>query len=183
VCDSTRGATSVDRPTTIPQSSDTNIINLVQQNRAAEEFKSEDATDTTKTIQSENDWSTAKIRWLNEAPNEYWFRHLVMEKVGIWLNEAPDERWVRFKVMKEIGIVNNDQLVVTGDLDLRNTKISSLPEDFHVRGYLDLRGCTRITSLNKVHVKRDLDLSGCPSLETLHQVRVGGNVYLKDCTA
>ena len=43
--------------------------------------------------------------------------------------------------------LTKDDLIVNGDLNLANSKITSLPEGLEIKGTLDLRNCTSLTSL------------------------------------
>jgi hypothetical protein len=71
-----------------------------------------------------------------------------------------------------------------GDLDLRNTPITSLPNNLKVGGYLSLRN-TKITSLpNNLKVGRDLYLTNTPiskkyTQEEIRQMIPGveGDIY------
>jgi hypothetical protein len=65
-----------------------------------------------------------------------------------------------------------------GDLDLGNTKITSLPDNLKVGGYLDL-GYTPITSLpGNLKVGGGLDLGDTPVNSLPDNLEVGGNLYL-----
>jgi hypothetical protein len=69
---------------------------------------------------------------------------------------------------------------VTGDLDLRNTKITSLPSGLEVGGYLGLSN-TPITSLpNDLKVGGNLGLSNTPITNLPNNLKVGGSLYLID---
>jgi len=53
------------------------------------------------------------------------------------------------------------KVVVSGNLDLSESPITSLPNNLHVEGYLDLRSCEQLTSLpDNLHVEGGLDLIG-----------------------
>ena len=68
---------------------------------------------------------------------------------------------------------------VKGDLDLRGTQITSLPDGLTVGGYLDLRG-TQITSLpDGLTVGGSLDLRGTQITSLPDGLTVGGYLYLQ----
>ena len=101
-----------------------------------------------------------------------------------WVNEAPEEeREVRQQVKDQIKI-DNDQLVVDGNLDLSNTNISSLPQGLHVNGVLNLTNCSNLRILPQdLHVRRSLILEDCTSLTTLPQgLHVKGSLALTNCS-
>lgn len=65
-----------------------------------------------------------------------------------------------------------------GSLDLYNIPIISLPDGLIVGGELDLRK-TKITTLpNNLKVKRDIDLSGIPIESLSNGLEVGGDLDL-----
>ena len=67
-----------------------------------------------------------------------------------------------------------------GDLDLEDTKITSLPDNLKVGGDLNLRGA-RITSLpENLIVGGWLDLYGTPITSLPDNLTVGGSLYLSD---
>jgi len=70
-------------------------------------------------------------------------------------------------------------LKVDGSLDLRRTKVTSLPKDLKVGGYLDLNG-TKVTSLPKdLKVGGGLYLSDTPIKSLPDGLEVGGNLDLR----
>jgi hypothetical protein len=91
---------------------------------------------------------------------------------------------VRYKLLNGMELTKED-LNVKGNLNLNNTKITSLPDNLHVGGYLDLQGLeivelpdnlhvggflilnnTKITSLpDNLYVKRGIYLSNTPIAE------------------
>ncbi len=73
---------------------------------------------------------------------------------------------------------------VTGDLDLSyHSRLTALPEGFHVEGDLNLSWCKGLTALPEgLHVEGDLDLSWCEGLTTLPEgLHVGGDLVLSVC--
>ena len=73
-----------------------------------------------------------------------------------------------------------DNLTVGGNLDLRGTGITSLPDNLTVGGYLDLEGCTGITSLpDNLTVGGNLYLRGTGITSLPDNLTVGGNLYLR----
>ena len=168
---STRGGTSLDRPTAVIPATTTqlqiigtNRVDLIQESPAAEEPTSDDATSAATTIQNQNDS-------LRTALDD-------------WVNESPNEREVRQRVIDQIQIIN-DQLVVNEDLDLSGTNISSLPQGLHVGGDLFLGGCTSLTILPQdLHVGGNLKIYGCNSLTALPQgLHVGGDLKIYGCNS
>ena len=70
-----------------------------------------------------------------------------------------------------------------GNLDLRSTGITSLPDGLVVDGVLDLENCTGITSLPEgLTVGGDLDLYGTGITSLPEGLAVGGSLYLENCT-
>ena len=70
-----------------------------------------------------------------------------------------------------------DNLSVGGSLDLEGTNITSLPENLSVGGYLDLRE-TNITSLpENLSVGGELDLEGTNITSLPENLEVGGEIY------
>ena len=72
-------------------------------------------------------------------------------------------------------------LKVGGDLDLGWTKITSLPEGLEVGGSLDLRGQKKITSLpDDLQVGGELNIIGCDAITSLPKgLEVGKILYIK----
>jgi len=84
-------------------------------------------------------------------------------------------------------IIENKKLVIqirkefdlNDDIDLRGTKITSLPDNLSVVGYLDLRG-TQITSLpDNISVGDSLDLRGTQITSLPDNLSVGDYLYLR----
>ena len=70
-----------------------------------------------------------------------------------------------------------------GDLDLRGTGITSLPDGLVIYGGLDLENCTGITSLPEgLVVGGSLDLYGTGITSLPEGLAVGGSLYLENCT-
>jgi len=71
-------------------------------------------------------------------------------------------------------------LNVEGNLNLQSTPITSLPQDLKVGGYLDLEN-TPITSLPQdLKVGGSLDLQNTPITSLPQGLTVGGELYLKN---
>jgi len=88
-----------------------------------------------------------------------------------------EERTITNKLIKGFPL-SKEELYIEGDLDLRGTKITSLPEGLKVGGNLDLIG-TKITSLPKgLEVGGWLDLVGTPITSLPEGLKVGGNIFL-----
>ena len=82
---------------------------------------------------------------------------------------------------RQLNIKNNKPYYAGDlDLDLRDTGITSLPDNLTVGGYLDLEGCTGITSLpDNLIVGEYLDLDGCTGITSLpDNLIVGGYLDL-----
>ena len=70
-----------------------------------------------------------------------------------------------------------------GDLDLRGTGITSLPDGLVIDGGLDLENCTGITSLPEgLVVGGSLDLYGTGITSLPEGLAVGGSLHLENCT-
>lgn len=70
-----------------------------------------------------------------------------------------------------------------GDLNLRGTGITSLPDGLVIDGGLDLENCTEITSLPEgLVVEGSLDLYGTGITSLPEGLAVGGSLYLENCT-
>ena len=67
-----------------------------------------------------------------------------------------------------------------GDLGLKNSNITKLPNDLYVDGLLNLRYCDQLTKLpDKLYVGGWLDIRGCNQLTELpNNLYVGGNLWL-----
>jgi len=78
--------------------------------------------------------------------------------------------------------LTKEQLNIDGNLNLENSKITSLPKGLKVDGYLSL-AYSKIEELPKgLEVDGDLDLYGCAKLESLPEgLYVGGALFLNDC--
>lgn len=66
-----------------------------------------------------------------------------------------------------------------GDLDLRNTEITELPQNLKVKGTLNLSGCVELSDLPKnLEVGGDLLLWHCTGIKEIPEsVKVKGNIY------
>ena len=78
--------------------------------------------------------------------------------------------------------LTKEQLNIDGNLNLENSKITSLPKGLKVDGYLSL-AYSKIEELPKgLEVDGDLDLYGCTKLESLPEgLKVGGALFLNNC--
>jgi hypothetical protein len=78
--------------------------------------------------------------------------------------------------------LTKEQLNIDGNLNLENSKITSLPKGLKVDGYLSL-AYSKIEELPKgLEVDGDLDLYGCIKLESLPEgLYVGGALFLNNC--
>ena len=67
-----------------------------------------------------------------------------------------------------------------GDLVLRHTNITKLPNDLYVVGSLNLWKCQELTKLpDKLYVRTVIYLKGCTQLTKLpDNLYLGGNLYL-----
>jgi hypothetical protein len=82
------------------------------------------------------------------------------------------------KILGRLERLPEDQRVVSGDLDLKNAQITSLPVGLKVGGNLDLSG-TKITSLPAgLKVGGTLDLSGTRITSLPAGLKVGWGLYL-----
>ncbi len=91
-----------------------------------------------------------------------------------------DPTQTALKALKRLEQLPEDQRVVEGNLDLRNTRITTLPSGLHVGGWLDLRG-TSITSLpSGLHVMGALFLRGTPITTLPEGLQVDGWLDLAD---
>ena len=81
--------------------------------------------------------------------------------------------------------LTDEELIVKGNLDLANLKITSLPEGLEVGAELDLYNCKSLTSLPEgLKVGRNLYLENCTSLTSLpYGLEVGGGLNLENCTS
>ena len=81
------------------------------------------------------------------------------------------------KLMRSYEAKGFDQLIFLGDLDLYNTKITSLPDNLSVGGNLDLR-YTKITSLpDNLSVGGDMYLSNTKITSLPDNLSVKGEIY------
>jgi hypothetical protein len=76
-------------------------------------------------------------------------------------------------------LITKEELVVDGDLDLSNFKITSLPEGLKVGRVLDLTDSDIETLPEGLEVGHSLWLAGCWGLTSLPKgLKVGGNLYI-----
>ena len=81
------------------------------------------------------------------------------------------------KLMRSYEAKGFDQLIFLGNLNLSNTKITSLPDNLSVGGYLDLHN-TNITSLpDNLSVGGSLYLSGTKITSLPDNLSVKGEIY------
>jgi len=84
---------------------------------------------------------------------------------------------LKYKLLYNL-LLNENDLIVNGNLDLGYTKIKTLPHDLIVNGFLDL-ACAKITSLpNNLTVNGWLNLS-CTNISSLpNNLTVNGSLDL-----
>jgi hypothetical protein len=101
-----------------------------------------------------------------------------IEKVFEFIKEKRGYDYpVLYKLLNELPLSDED-LIIDGDLDLNNTKITSLPDNLHVGGFLDLSD-TNITSLpDNLHVEGNLSLSHTKITSLPNNLHVGGHLYV-----
>jgi hypothetical protein len=76
-------------------------------------------------------------------------------------------------------LITKEELVVDGDLNLRDSKIESLPEGLKVGRVLDLANSNIKTLPEGLEVRRSLWLLGCWGLTSLPKgLKVGGSLYI-----
>ena len=96
-------------------------------------------------------------------------------QLDIWVKAAKSksERQVRAHVVNIINLSGaklvNNHIEINSDLDLQDmARLTSLPDNLHVKGNLILRKCEDLKSLSKnLIVDGDLILNGCKSLKTI----------------
>ena len=87
---------------------------------------------------------------------------------------------LKFKLIHAPETITPEELHVDGDLNLADSKITSLPAGLQVGGYLNLHG-TKIESLpTGLHVVGSLDLRRTPIASLPAGLHVGGFLNLKD---
>ena len=83
---------------------------------------------------------------------------------------------LEYKLLNKLPL-NEDDLIINGDLDLEYSKINSLPDNLTVKGYLDL-SWSKIKSLpNNLRVDGWLDVQHTPISELPEDLYVGGDLY------
>jgi hypothetical protein len=83
-----------------------------------------------------------------------------------------------WKLLNNIPLTK-EELDIEGDLNLKNTNITSLPEGLKVGGTLDLSFCTELTSLSKgLKVGGDLNLFYSNITSLPEGLKVGGYLSL-----
>jgi hypothetical protein len=87
---------------------------------------------------------------------------------------------LKFKLIHDPESITEDELTVKGDLNLRDTQITSIPDSLTVRGDLWLAN-TKITSLpNNLAVKGDLDLYKTKITPLPDNLTVGGDLNFQN---
>ncbi len=88
---------------------------------------------------------------------------------------------LKFKLLNNVPLTK-EELNIEGNLNLTDSKITSLPEGLKVGGYLNLGFCPNLTSLPKgLEVGEKLSLM-YSKIESLPEVlKVGGYLNLSDC--
>ena len=85
----------------------------------------------------------------------------------------------KWKLQNNIPLSKED-LNVKGDLYLRDSKITSLPEGLKVRGNLNL-GFSKITSLPEgLNVRGDLDIYWTDITSLPKGLKIGGKLYIRE---
>jgi len=95
--------------------------------------------------------------------------------------EDEGEHRAPFKWKLENNIpLSKEDLNVKGDLYLRDSKITSLPEGLKVRGNLNL-GFSKITSLPEgLNVRGDLDIYWTDITSLPKGLKIGGKLYIRE---
>ena len=95
--------------------------------------------------------------------------------------EEKGEHKAPFKWKLENNIpLSKEDLNVKGDLYLRDSKITSLPEGLKVRGNLNL-GFSKITSLPEgLNVRGDLDIYWTDITSLPKGLKIGGKLYIRE---
>ena len=103
-----------------------------------------------------------------------------LEKVFEFIKEKRGYDYpVIYKLLNGIPL-SDDELNVSGDLNLRESKITSLPDNLKVGGNLDLP-CTDITSLpDNLKVGGDLNLIRTKITSLPDNLHVGGYLFLEN---
>ncbi len=125
-----------------------------------------------------------------------------LKNIFNFLKKEDNKSSVKWKLLNKEPFTEDDELVVKGDLDLKYSEITSLPEGLKVEGNLNLRqtiitslpkglkvggylslAFTKITSLPKdLQVNDFLSLS-FSKIESLPEgLKVGGELRLENCT-
>jgi hypothetical protein len=93
---------------------------------------------------------------------------------------SPEERQKNYQIILQKKIQQYIKDGGKGDLNLRNTPITSLPDNLQVGGVLDLHN-TPITSLpNNLKVGGTLYLGNTPITSLPDNLQVGGALYLRN---
>ena len=94
--------------------------------------------------------------------------------------KTPPGVLTRYKLLYEPESLTPEDLVIKGDLNLRDTKITSLPQGLKVGGWLNLKN-TGITSLpDNLKVGGSLDLDRTKITSLPQGLKVGGYLSLTD---
>ena len=85
---------------------------------------------------------------------------------------------LKWKLLHEPDSITEKDLIVKGDLDLKNTKITQLPDNLQVGGYLSLKN-TKITQLpDNLQVEGWLNLENTKITQLPGNLKVGGTLWL-----
>jgi len=102
----------------------------------------------------------------------------ILENKILALRRSPEERAKNYKTSLQKKIQQYIKDGGKGNLDLRNTPITSLPNNLKVGGSLYL-GSTKITTLpNNLTVGENLSLYGTPITSLPNNLKVGGDLNL-----
>ena len=102
------------------------------------------------------------------------------EALGIGLKPRI-KQWFDEWASNAIYTINDDlSIIVEGDLDLRNTQITYLPDNLTIEGSLDLQN-TQITKLpDNLTVEGNLYLKNTPITKLPDNLTVKGNLWIKN---
>jgi hypothetical protein len=85
---------------------------------------------------------------------------------------------LKWKLLNEPDSITEEDLMVKGNLDLKNTKITQLPDNLKVEGYLDLYD-TKITQLpDNLKVEGNLYLNNTKITQLPDNLKVRGTLWL-----
>jgi len=109
--------------------------------------------------------------------------NFLQEKEGKEIPKSWFKLIEKLKLIKEIENHPDDiQYRYKGDLVLKNSNITKLPNDLYVTGYLDLGDCKQLTKLpDNLYVGDELYLKGCTQITKLpDNLYVGDSLNIKE---